>query len=271
MLADLLSPLLGLLPRGAGAVLSGPAGAVAASALVALLLVLPRATRPAALGAGLLVAVLWVLPPVWPSPRQVPERLPALAAGLLVLPLLLAALRLPGWAVRGAALVAAAWWMAGAPLWLPDVRAAALPLALLAAAGLWCAVRPPGLPEAAGVAAALSAGLALAGWAGGLMAWLALAVTAAALPAAGRRAGGPAAEAAASGLLIALAAVPLLVRGEAADWLAAAAGAAALLAGGVGARAVRVLFAPQAARLFGPLMAALPVLAVAAWRAGWPS
>jgi hypothetical protein len=175
----------------------------------------------------------------------VAERLPALAAGLLVLPLLLAGLRLPGPVARGLPLLAAAWWMAGAPLWLPDVRAAAVPLALLAAAGLWCALRPPGLAETAGIAAALAGGLALSGWAGGLMAWLALAALAVALLSAWRRAGGPAAEASSAGLLIALAAVPVLARGEAADWLAAAAGAAALLAGGLAGRALRVLFAPH--------------------------
>lgn len=265
MLPDLLAPLFALLPRSVGATLSSPLGAVLAAALVAALLAWPRLTRPAAAGLGLVVAVLWVLPPIWPSPRQVVERLPALAAGLAVLPLLLALLRLPGWAVRGVPLLAAAWWMAGAPLSLPDARAAALPLAGMVAAGLWCALRPPGV---AGVGVALALGLFAAAWAQGLLAWLALAAAVVAMVVAWRRAGGPVAEAALCGLLIALAAVPAMARGQALDWLAVAAGVVALLFGGVGAALVRSVFTPPAARLLGPVAVALPVLAVAWWMSG---
>jgi hypothetical protein len=268
MLPELLAPLVARLPPALGAALAAPPGGVAAAALVCLLLALPRPTRPAAAGLGLLVAVLWVLPPLWPSPRQVVERLPALAAGLAVAPLLLALLRLPGLAVRGVALLAAAWWMAGAPLWWPDVRAAALPLVAMAAAGLWCALRPPAVAATAGIALALALGLFAAGWAEGLLGWLALAAVAVALAAGWRRAAGPPAEAALCGLLVALAAVPVLARGGAADWLAAAAGALALLVGGAGAALLRGVFTPAAARAAGPVVVALPLLAVAAWLSG---
>lgn len=268
MLPDLLAPAFALLPRPAGDALSSPLGGVVAAALTALLLSWPRGTRGAAAGLALLVAVLWLLPPIWPSPRQVVERLPALAAGLAVLPLLLALPRLPGWAVRGLPLLAAAWWMAGAPLWWPDVRAAAVPLAAMAAAGLWCALRPPGLPGVAGVGIALMAGLFLANWAQGLLVPLALAALLVAVVAAWRRAGGPAAEAALYGVLIALAAVPAMVRGQPLDWLAVAAGALALLFGGLGAAMVRGVFTPAAARVLGPVVVALPALGAAAWMSG---
>lgn len=273
MLPDLLAPVLALLPRSVADVLASPFGGTVAAALTALLLAWPRLTRGAAAGIALLVAVAWVLPPLWPSPRQMVERLPALAAGLAVLPLLLALPRLPASAVRGLPLLAAAWWMAGAPLRWPDVQAAAVPLAAMAAAGLWCALRPPGLAATAGIAVALALGLFAAGWAQGLLAWLALAVAVAATVAAWRRAAGPAAEAALFGLLIALAAVPAMARGQALDWLAVAAGVLALLFGGVGAALLRGVFTPPAARAIGPLVVALPVLGVAAWLSGrfpWP-
>lgn len=273
MLPDLLAPAFALLPPPVGGALGSPLGGIAATGLTALLLAWPRATRGAAVGVALLVAVLWVLPPIWPSPRQVVERLPALAAGLAVLPVLLALSRLPGWAVRGLPLLAAAWWMAGAPLWWPDVQAAALPLAAMAAAALWCALRPPGLPATAGIGVALMLGLLSANWARDLPAWLAFAAVLVAGVAAWRRAAGPAAEAALCGLLIALAAVPAIARGQPLDWLAVGAGVLALLLGRFGAVFVQGAFTPPAARVLGPVVAALPVLGVAAWMSGrflWP-
>jgi hypothetical protein len=268
MLPDLLSPLLDLLPAGARDLLAGPAGAIPAAALVALLLGVPSATRPGAIGAALLVAVLWVLPPIWPSPRQVPERLPLLAAGLFVLPLVLVLARVPAPLARGVPLLAAAWWMAGAPLWWPDAVAAAATLGGLAAAGMVWATRPAVAGGAAGVAAALAVGLGLAGWGLGVMSWLAAAVAVAAGLGALLRAGGPAAEAATGGLLVALAAVPLLARGQVLDLLAATAGAVALLAAPLGTRIAEAVLQPGAARTVGPLLVALPVLAALAWLSG---
>lgn len=273
MLPDLLAPGLALLPRPIGEALASPLGGVVAAALVALLLAWPGPTRRAAAGVALLVAVLWLLPPIWPSPRQVVERLPALVAGLAVLPMLLVRLRLPGSAVRGVSLLAAAWWMAGAPLWWPDVRAAAVPLAAMAAAGLWCALRPPGPAGMAGVGLALAAALLTAAWAQDMLAALALAGAVVAAVTAWRRAGGPAAEAALCGLLIALAALPAIARGQAPDWLVVAAGTLALLFGSFGAAVLRGAVTPALARMLGPVLAALPALGAAAWLSGrvpWP-
>lgn len=268
MLPDLLHPLISMLPAAVGGPLAGPFGALLAAPLLALLLALPRATRPAAVGAGLLAGVLWLLPAIWPSPRQVPERLPVLAAGLLVLPLLLTLPRLPPAAVRGVALLVAAWWMAGAPLRLADVSAAAVPLGAMAAAGLWCALRPPGPLPVAGIGLALTAALLVGGWAGGMPAALAAAAALVALVGVMRRAVGPAADAALCGLLIALAAMPAMTRGLTLDWLVVAAGLLALLFGRAGAIAIRGVFTPPAAGLLGPVAAALPALGVAAWLSG---
>jgi hypothetical protein len=122
MLADLAAPLLALLPPAVAAPLAGGAGAVAVAAILALLLPARRGLlAPFAAGVALLAAVLWLLPPILPSPRQVVERLPLLVALLAVgagLPALIGA---PGWLVRLLPLLAGAWWMAGAPIWGPDV------------------------------------------------------------------------------------------------------------------------------------------------------
>ncbi|WP_240048411.1 hypothetical protein, partial [Crenalkalicoccus roseus] len=84
----------------------------------------------AALGAGVGLAAGWVLTLglITASPRQLPERLPLLALAAAGAGLLLA---LPGGGrgrVAGAgavlALLAAAWWLAGAPLASPDLRRA---------------------------------------------------------------------------------------------------------------------------------------------------
>jgi hypothetical protein len=215
----------------------GAAAALGTALLWALLLRLAGRRDLAALGAGAGLALGWVLTLGLPtaSPRQLPERLPLLALAGLLAGLVLAQwgrgrARLTG---IGAALLvlAAGWWLAGAPLVPADLRRGALALLALSllAAGVLLELRSPG--RAAAALALLLAGFWLAAPAGP---WLVLA--AAALAAAlGGLAGGPAWGTAAA-LPVALglaglAAGPVLARGAAADWTAAAAGLAALWLG----------------------------------------
>ena len=87
-----------------------------------------RRPELAGLGAGLGLAVGWVLTLglLTGSPRQLPERLPALAVGGVLVGLVLVLAGRRGW--LGAVLAAlgvfgAAWWLAGGPLSQADLAA----------------------------------------------------------------------------------------------------------------------------------------------------
>ncbi|WP_203072687.1 hypothetical protein [Falsiroseomonas ponticola] len=193
--------------------------------------------RPAlaalAAAAGLLAGWWWTMGLVTASPRQLPERLPLLAAALLLLAALgIAAARggrFAGLATMGAGALATGWWMAGAPRTGADLAASlhvlaavtALALLLLRRDAAWSApaaalvllaalvlARLPGPGVVLGVAAA---GAALGGALAGALAG----------PAARRAPLLPAMPLA--GGMAALAALPVLARGAAADWAAAAA------------------------------------------------
>lgn len=178
------------------------------------------------------------------SPRQLPERLPALAALGALAALLLAALPRTwlgvGLAVAGG--VATGWCIAGAPLVEPDLRRAA-PVVLVLALLVPALYRDSGGAWRAQVAAvALAAGLWAAGTPGPWFA-LSLVFAAASLPLliAGAALPDPARPPFAM-VVAALAAGPVLGRGGAADWAAALAPLAVLLLGPAG-RGVPALLA----------------------------
>jgi hypothetical protein len=191
----------------------------------------------ATLGPALGLAVAWAVTLGLPfaSPRQLAERLPLLALACFVCALLLtllAAARASTLALGAAMLLAAgAWWLAGGPMTTGDLRSALVPVLALAAAAavaslelrspLRCAVafalalaalwiaRPAGpwpVLAAAGLAASLGGLPAAAPWTAVVAATMALALTG-------------------------LAAGPVLARGIAADWTAAASPFAALALG----------------------------------------
>ena len=170
------------------------------------------------LALGVALGLVLILGLVWPSPRQVPERLPWLALAVALLPAVVGRARL--WAAAGLAL-AAGWWMAGAPLHGPDLARGAPTLALIAALTLLLAVGRPGLAGGLagwrGVAAPLlvAGALALAGPPGPL-APMALVLAAAAAGAIAAAPAGPVLLGLAP-LLAALAAMPWLMRGTPAD------------------------------------------------------
>ncbi len=213
----------------------GVAAALVAALAWAGLFRLLRRGDLAGLGAGIGLAVGWVLALglVTGTPRQLPERLPALVIGGALAGLVLA---LAG--RRGAVavllallgLVGAAWWLAGGPLTLPDLRRATVPLLALAALGAAGLLALRGPVGAATAMALLAAGLWLFGPPGPwfLLALAGLAASLGALPAGGWSAA--AALPVAIGLA-ALAAGPVLARGGTADWLVAAAPFAALWLG----------------------------------------
>jgi len=194
------------------------------------LLRLPRlATCGAAVGVG--AGWVLVLGALVASPRQLPERLPLLATTAAVAGALLAAAadhRRVAWLGALLGVLAGAWWLAGAPLVGADLRRAAIPLLGLGALAAMLLLALDGPGPAMIAAAALCAALALAAPFGP---WLVLGV---ALFAAilGGIAGGvawpPGARLAPALALAALAAGPVLARGAAVDWLAAAAAPAAL-------------------------------------------
>jgi hypothetical protein len=208
-----------------------------------------RDLAPLGVGAGLALGWWLILGGPTASPRQLPERLPGLALAGVVAGLLLAQFgrgggRGGGWVGRaGAALLVltAAWWLAGAPLAPADLRRAAVPLLALAVLGAAAVeLRTP-------LRAVVAFGLALAGiWLAapiGPWSMLAMAAFAAALGGlvAGQREGqgvgtppgGVAAWLPMALGLAGLVAGPLLARGAAADWNAAAAPFAALWLGPV--------------------------------------
>lgn len=211
-----------------------PAGAPLLALCAALLwAVLLRRGRWAALALplGALLGLAWVMGGFSASPRQLPERLPLLAAGALALALPLAA-GLRGVGAGVVVLVGGAltgWWMGGAPLHGPDAARVVPVLVLL---GLLVPVlhREAAAPwRAQGAALALVAGLWAAG-APGPWWLLALVLVGAGLPLAFSAA--PLAEAARLPFVILLAALlagPLLTRGAPADWMAALAPLALLL------------------------------------------
>jgi len=224
----------------------------------------------AAAGVGLAVGWLMVLPLLLASPRQLVERLPApvlasLAGGAA------AAVLLPAWprlarmllpALGLAAALGCGWWMAGTPMTRADLLRAApvvLGVALGAGLALW------GLRDAwwaAAAAAALAAGL----WAGrapaGPGVLLAVAALMAAVGALVSGAGfGIVSRITLALALTALAALPVLARGGAADWAAAAAPALALAFGpAIGSR----LPGRRAGPAIGWAVAAAPAVLAAA-------
>jgi hypothetical protein len=186
------------------------------------------------------------------SPRQLPERLPLLMLALvLAAPLFGAAAGWRRWLAVPLATVGAlwaGWWMAGAPMVLPDLARAAPVLVAVAIATLLMALA--GGPRWAGPAAALVlfAGLHVAPLAGPyrLLGGVVLAAaTMAALAALVRTRKGDMTHAVLTALplavaLAALAAIPVLARGATSDFAVAVAPLAALLIG-----------VPAGARLLG--------------------
>ena len=211
-----------------------------------------RRPELAGLGAGLGLAVGWVLTLglLTGSPRQLPERLPALAVGGVLVGLVLVLAGRRGW--LGAVLAAlgvfgAAWWLAGGPLTQADLRRVGIVLLALAALGAAVLLALRGPVPAAAAMALLAAGLWLFGPPGPwfVLALVGVAAALGALPAGPWGSAGPAGGDRAR----ALAAGPVLARGGAADWLMAAAPLAALWIGP--ARAAGSVAGP-ASRSAGP-------------------
>jgi hypothetical protein len=206
-----------------------------------------------AAGAGVLAGWWLTFGLLTASPRQLPERLPALALMLLLAAILLLppARRWPRLGLPATLLGAllGGWWMAGAPLVRADLARGAAELAAVAAATVLLACAPG--PRWAGFAAAsaLLGGLLLAPMPGpqAVLAAVLVAATLGAL-AAPPRPGGSAALAAlpVAGAIMAVAALPAMARGAPADWAVAA---APLLTAALGI--------PLGARLGGGLGAAL--------------
>lgn len=182
----------------------------------------------AALGAGLGLAagVVLTLGAVPGSPRQLPERIPVLVLGGagLGLVLALAGIRRGGVAagIAAAALLAGAWWLAGAPLDLPDSGRRSVGLTGLAVLLLALAIALRGPWQAAYAAALLAAGLWLAAPLGP---WLALAAVVLGAALGGAVAGPDWAAPARLPVALGLGAVlagPVIARGNALDWTVSA-------------------------------------------------
>jgi hypothetical protein len=212
-----------------------------------------------AAAAGLLAGWWWTMGLVTASPRQLPERLPLLAAGLLLLAGIGAAASGRGrWiapAIAGAGALATGWWMAGAPRTGADL-AAALPVLAGVTALALLLLRRDAAWVAPAAALALLAGLVLARLPGpGVV--LGLVAVAAALGGmlAGRSAGRASVAAAMplAGGLAALAALPLLAQGAAADWAVVAAPVALAWAGPVLRRVFPVRMPPAALSVLAAL------------------
>jgi hypothetical protein len=194
----------------------------------------------AAAGIGILAGWWATFGLLTATPRQLPERLPLLMLVLVVFAPLagLAARRWPPAGVPLAALGAlgAGWWMAGAPLVVPDLARAAPVLAGVAAGALVLLLAMRARWAAPVAAAVLLGGLAAAALPGPQAvlgaALLAAAAAASAMPPGRGGAAHPALAALpAAAAIAALGAIPLLARGAPADWAAAAAPFAALLVG----------------------------------------
>jgi len=223
----------------------------------------PRLAAAAA-GIGLVAGFVAVSGVINATPRQLAERLPALAILAFAAGLVAA---VPRRGFRGAGLVLGvtlgAWWMAGAPLHGPDaMRAAPMALALLLAMGVvvW---RSEEVPGAAVAWAALAAALVFAAARGPQPAF-ALAGLGAVLGAALLRGGmGSAARVPVAIGLVGVAAVPLVARAAPADIAAAAAPGLALLLGPPVARRLRRRLPPGVAAWTGAALAAAPAVLAA--------
>jgi hypothetical protein len=224
-----------------------------------------RRVRLAALAAGVGILAGWwtTFGLLTASPRQLPERLPLLALFLVLVAGLGGAVsarwRWAGPLVAALGAFGAGWWMAGAPLVAPDLARAAPVLAGIAALTFLPAMRIEG--RGRGVAAALvllAALIAAAAPGPGLV--LGAAVLGATLGALAGR-GVPQGVLAAlplAGAVAGLAAIPVIGRGAAADWVAAASpGIALWLAPVLARRLPSWLGVPGAV-----LLAAVPPVAV---------
>jgi len=194
----------------------------------------------AAAGIGVLAGWWFSFGVLTASPRQLPERLPLLMLGLvLTAPLFGAAARWRAWLalpLAAAGALWAGWWMAGAPMILPDLTRAAPVLAGVAIATLLLALS--GGPRWSGpvAASALFAGLQLAPLAGpyrllGGALLAAAAIVALVRPGKGKMAHPVLTALPLAGALAALAASPVVARGAASDFAVAAAALVALLLG----------------------------------------
>lgn len=259
---EALAPLIAALHRWHAPVLA--LALALAAALAARALRRPGLAAVAA-AIGILGAWWYAFGVLTGSPRQVPERLPALMLALvLIVPAgVLAARRWrqAAWPAAAVAALWAGWWMSGAARWLPDLIRAAPVFAGIAAGTLLLAAR--GVPRWAMPAAALAllAGFAAAPLPGPALP-LALMLAAATLGAAivpPRAAPPPPLGAVAVAAAVAsLAALPVVLRGGAADWVAAAAPFAALWLGApLGARVSRGFGAPAGAALVAAACAAV--------------
>lgn len=182
------------------------------------------ATAGLALPLAALLGFILLMGMVQASPRQLAERLPALALGALVmaLPLALGTQRWLAALMGLAAALATGWWMGGGALVSADLVAAApviitlgliVPLLMLESAAPW---------HLAGAALALAAGLFGAGSTGP---WAMLGGILAAAAIGQQVAGGAIAPTSArlpgAMLMASLLAGPILARGAPADWAAA--------------------------------------------------
>lgn len=216
----------------------GAALALAVALAWAGLLRLARRPDLAVLGAGMGLAagVVLTLGTITGSPRQLPERLPLLLLGAAAAGLLAALLAGGGRrggitaAILGLAVLAGAWWLAGAPMTVADLRRGAVPLLGLAVLLAVLAVGLRGAWEAAGAAALLLAGLWLTAPVGPWTVLATVALGACLGGVAGGAGWGAAARLAPALGLGGLIAAPVLARGAATDWTAAAAPVLGLVA-----------------------------------------
>ena len=251
----------------------GPwSGALLGAAFALLVALLARATGRGALSglaAPIGIAVGWAMTIglVIASPRQIVERLPALAVASLPLGLLagLVATR-PAlvWTVTGLGALGCGWWMAGAPLHGPDLLRAAPTAAMVAGGTILAAVllQTAWQPVAASLALALALSLStLRGPQDALAIVAAAAVVAAGL---GGTAPSPAMRVPLAVMLAALAAIPPMVRGTLPDWMIAATAPLAILLAPLVARRLP----PETAQILAALIVAAPLLIAIAWLAG---
>ncbi len=224
-----------------------------------------RRPRLAALAAGAGVLGGWwaTFGLLTATPRQLPERLPLLALALLVLAGLggaaAARWRAAGPLLTAAGALGAGWWMAGAPLHGADLPRAMPVLAGVAGAAFVLAMRGGGRGIALTAVGSGFAGL-LGAAAPGPGVVLGAGLLGAALGSAAVRPA-PAGSLAAlplAGGLAALVAMPVVARGGAADWAAAAAPVAAVLLG----PAVAPFLPRGAGEAVGAALVALPLVAL---------
>ena len=176
-------------------------------------------------GIGLAAGVVLTLGAVPGSPRQLPERLPLLVLGGALLGLVLVltgARRGAAVVLAAAALLVGAWWLAGAPMVMPDAGRATTGLAGLAVLLMALALALQGPWQAAFAAGLLAAGFWLAAPLGP---WLALAVVGLGAALGGSVAGHEWPASARLPMALGLGAVlagPVIARGHAVDWTVSA-------------------------------------------------